>query len=109
MSSRNVNWNSLPCMRFMRKASSVPVMALYFRKTFRTSQIASAIAAGVSNATYTNSDGGIDENALYNVFVRALNDSADSGDIYLDGEVIYRSVRKHNDMNTRMTGVNAFA
>lgn len=77
-------------------------------EVLNASQIASAIAAGVAGATYSYDAQGMSEEMLYNAFVRALNDT-DSGDIYLDGEAIYRSVRKHNDMNTRMTGVNAFA
>lgn len=77
-------------------------------EVLNASQIASAIAAGVAGASYSYDAQGMSEEMLYNAFVRALNDT-DSGDIYLDGEAIYRSVRKHNDMNTRMTGVNAFA
>lgn len=77
-------------------------------EVLNASQIASAIAAGVSNVqTYSAQE--VNEEVLYNAFLRALNDSDVGGDTYLDGEVIYRSIRKHNDMNTRMTGVNAFA
>ena len=78
-------------------------------EVLNASQIASAIAAGVAGATYSYDAQGMSEEMLYNAFVRALNDSDIGGDTYLDGEVLYRSVRKHNDMNTRMTGVNAFA
>lgn len=77
-------------------------------EVLNASQIAAAIAAGVSGANaYSTPD--INEDVLYNAFLRALNDSDVGGDTYLDGEVLYRSVRKHNEMNTRMTGVNAFA
>ena len=77
-------------------------------EVLNASQIAAAIAAGVSGANaYSTPD--INEDVLYNAFLRALNDSDVGGDTYLDGEVIYRSVRRHNEMNTRMTGVNAFA
>lgn len=78
-------------------------------EVLNASQIASAIAAGVSSAQYTVSGGGMDEDALYRAFVRALNDSESGGDIYLDGERIFQSVARHNKQNTRMTGVNAFA
>ena len=78
-------------------------------EVLNASQIASAIAAGVSAATYTVNGGGMDEDVLYRAFVRALNDSESGGDIYLDGERIFQSVARHNRQNTRMTGVNAFA
>lgn len=78
-------------------------------EVLNASQIASAIAAGVAGATYSYDAQGMSEEMLYNAFVRALNDSDIGGDTYLDGEVIYRSVQKHNQMNTKRTGVNAFA
>ncbi len=77
-------------------------------EVLNASQIASAIAAGVSSATYYSEAPQIDEEAMYRAFIRALNDS-DSGDIYLDGDVLYRHMVSRNRQNTRMTGVNAFA
>lgn len=77
-------------------------------EVLNASQIASAIAAGVSSATYYSEAPQIDEEAMYRAFIRALNDS-DSGDIYLDGDVLYRNMVSRNRQNTRMTGVNAFA
>ena len=77
-------------------------------EVLNASQIAASIAAGVSSVqTYSAPE--VNEEVLYNAFLRALNDADIGGDTYLDGEALYRSVRKHNDMNTRMTGVNAFA
>lgn len=68
------------------------------------SQIASAIAAGVSSASYSND--GIDEDTMYRAFVRALNDANNGGDIYLDGEVVYRAVVNRNKQASRRTGMN---
>lgn len=77
-------------------------------EVLNASQIASAIAAGVSmySAPGNNED---TEELLYRAFIRALSETGSGGDIYLDGEKIYQSVVTHNTRNTRMTGVNAFA
>ena len=77
-------------------------------EVLNASQIASAIAAGVSmySAPGNNED---TEELLYRAFIRALSETSSGGDIYLDGEKIYQSVVTHNTRNTRMTGVNAFA
>lgn len=52
------------------------------------------------------------EEAMYRAFVRAWNEvnpDGLGGDVYLDGEQLYRNVVKHNRQNTRATGVNAMA
>lgn len=80
-------------------------------------QIVASVSAGVARAisniqfhmTGFPTYGGIDEETLYRAFFRALNDADIGGDTYLDGDVLYRKMRDRNIMNTRMTGVNAFA
>ena len=80
-------------------------------------QIVASVSAGVARAissiqfhmTGFPTYGGIDEETLYRAFYRALNDADIGGDTYLDGDVLYRKMRDRNMMNTRMTGVNAFA
>lgn len=78
-------------------------------EVLNASQIASAIAAGVSSYSAPEETGDTEE-MLYRAFIRALTDaSSDGGDIYLDGEKIYQSVVRHNTQNTRMTGINQLA
>ena len=75
------------------------------------SQLASTMYAAVHSAIASTSstNGGITEEGLYRVFLRALNDADNDIEIDLDGNVIYKSVVNRNRQNTRLTGVNALA
>lgn len=69
-------------------------------EVLNASQIASAIAAGVA------SSGGFNEEVMYRAFVRALNDSDNGGDVYLDGDVLYRHILNKNKAMKKAYGFN---
>lgn len=74
------------------------------------SQLASTMYASVNNAMRGMSqESEVSEDAMYRAFRRALDETDFGGDVELDGEVIYHSMVRRNNQNTRMTGVNAFA
>lgn len=74
------------------------------------SQLAATMYASVNNAMRGMNQGAdVSEDALYRAFRRALDETDFGGDVELDGEVMYRSMVRRNNQNTRMTGVNAFA
>lgn len=78
-------------------------------------QIVASVSAGVARAIAgisfrLNGIGaggtGINEDALYNAMLRALNDSDRDVEIDLDGEQIYKSVLNRNRRETFRTGAN---
>ena len=78
-------------------------------------QIVASVAYGVQRAiagirfslTGMPSYGGADmENALYNAFVRAFNDTDQDTEIVLDGDVVYRKMLNRNRQETYRTGNN---
>ena len=73
------------------------------------SQIASAVASGVSKYLNAASDGGANEDALYRAFKRALDETDFGGDIELDGEKLYRNMVNRNREMKRAYGVNLMA
>lgn len=74
------------------------------------SQLAATMYASVNNAMRgMTQESDVSEDAMYRAFRRALDETDFGGDVELDGEVMYRSMVRRNNQNTRMTGVNAFA
>ena len=73
------------------------------------SQIASAVASGVSRYLAMGAADGGNEDAMYRAFKRALDETDFGGDVELDGQTLYKAMVNRNRQNTRLTGVNAMA
>ena len=113
---QNGNWSEIPQFAgggslFVAGEAGPEVVGHFGGRTevLNQSQMASAIASGVSRYLGGNSDGGASEDTMYRAFKRALSETDFGGDIELDGETLFRSMVRRNRANTRMTGVNALA
>lgn len=70
------------------------------------SRVLGSLSVSAPSSYVQDGNGGVDENAMYRAFKRALSETDFGGDITLDGAVLYNKMVQRNRKETFLTGSN---